>query len=96
MECLGGLGVLGLGLRVEALQLHVTNIKNLHYASPPDVGSEAAFRLASRFCGYTFTYPKGPRTQIIGLRPKYHDVHGIWALKPYYLGPWTLRATLGV
>ena len=31
-------------------------------------------------------YRKGPRTQIIGF-------HGpsTWALKPYYLGPWTLR-----
>ena len=25
------------------------------------------------------------------LVPKYYDIHGIWALKPYYLGPWTLR-----
>ena len=28
------------------------------------------------------------------LGPKYHNVCGIWALKPYYLGPWTLRACL--
>ena len=38
-------------------------------------------------------FPKGPRTQIIGrvLGAKYHNVNGSWALKPYYLGPWTLR-----
>ena len=36
--------------------------------------------------------PKGPRTQIIRVSgPKYHDINGSWALKPYYLGPWTLR-----
>ena len=23
--------------------------------------------------------------------PKYYSINGIWALKPYYLGPWTLR-----
>ena len=22
---------------------------------------------------------------------KNYTIHGIWALKPYYLGPWTLR-----
>ena len=31
----------------------------------------------------SISYPEGPRTQIVGL---------IWALKPCYLGPWTLRA----
>ena len=31
----------------------------------------------------------GPRTQIIG--PKYHEYDSILALKPYNLGPWTLR-----
>ena len=25
------------------------------------------------------------------LGPKYYDINGIWALIPYYLGPWTLR-----
>ena len=24
------------------------------------------------------------------LGPKYYSTYGIWALKPYYLGPWTL------
>ena len=39
--------------------------------------------------------PKGPRTQIMGvLGPKYHNINGIWALNPYYLGPWTLRVYL--
>ena len=23
------------------------------------------------------------------LWPKYYNVNGVWALKPYYLGPWT-------
>ena len=27
--------------------------------------------------------------QVLG--PKYYNIHGIWALKPFYLGPWTLR-----
>ena len=37
-------------------------------------------------------HPKGPRTQTIRvLGPKYYTVNRIWALKPYYLGPWTLR-----
>ena len=33
--------------------------------------------------------PKGPRTQIMGYSI-YFNMNGIWALKPYYLGPWTL------
>ena len=36
--------------------------------------------------------PKGPRTpenRVLG--PKYHSYYSIWAPKPYYLGPWTLR-----
>ena len=44
-------------------------------------------------------YPRGSRTRIAvfkdpnnrALGPKYYNVHGIWALKPYDLGPWTLR-----
>ena len=38
---------------------------------------------------------RGPRTQnnrVSG--PKYYNINGIWALTPYYLGPWTLRARL--
>ena len=23
--------------------------------------------------------------------PKYNNINGIWALKPFYLGPWTLE-----
>ena len=38
--------------------------------------------------------PQGPRTQIIGfVGPKYYNINSIWTLKPYYLGPWTLRAS---
>ena len=36
--------------------------------------------------------PKGskdPNNRV--LEPKYYNMNGIWALKPYYLGPWTLR-----
>ena len=38
--------------------------------------------------------PKGPRTQnnsVLGL--KYYSINGNWALKPYYLGAWTLRVS---
>ena len=35
--------------------------------------------------GLRIPYPKGPRTQIMGLQGR------IWALKPYDLGHWTLR-----
>ena len=28
------------------------------------------------------------------LGPKYHKSCTVWALKPYYLGPWTLRETV--
>ena len=27
------------------------------------------------------------------LGPQYYDMNDIWALKPYYLGPWTLSVT---
>ena len=30
-----------------------------------------------------------PNNGILG--PKYSNINGIWALKPYYLAPWTLR-----
>ena len=37
-------------------------------------------------------YPKDPRTQIIGfLGPRYHKYYSICPLKPYDLGPWTLK-----
>ena len=29
------------------------------------------------------------------LGPKYYNINGIWALKPHYLGPWTLRVQHG-
>ena len=32
---------------------------------------------------------KDPNNRVLG--PKYYNVDGIWALKPHYLGPWTLR-----
>ena len=39
--------------------------------------------------------PKGPRTQITGFEgPNAYNINGIWALKPYYLGPWTLRVVI--
>ena len=33
---------------------------------------------------------KDPNNRFV--RPNYHQYYSIWALKPYYLGPWTLRA----
>ena len=39
--------------------------------------------------------PKGskdPNDRVLG--PKYYSINGILALKPYYLGPWTLRIKL--
>ena len=39
---------------------------------------------------------KGPRTQIVGFYgPNSIIFNGIWDLKPYYLGPWTLRDRCG-
>ena len=35
---------------------------------------------------------KDPNKWVLG--PKYYNMNGIWALKPYYLGPWTLRVKL--
>ena len=35
---------------------------------------------------------KCPNTTLRVQGPKYYDITGTWALKPYYLGPWTLRA----
>ena len=38
------------------------------------------------------TFPRGskdPNNRVLG--PKYYTINGIWALKPYYLGPWTFR-----
>ena len=32
---------------------------------------------------------KGPETHL-GFRAQYYNINGIWALKPCYLGPWTL------
>ena len=32
---------------------------------------------------------KDPKNRELG--PKYYSINGIWDLKPYYLGPWTLR-----
>ena len=30
-----------------------------------------------------------PNNRVLG--PKYYNINGIWALKTYYLAPWTLR-----
>ena len=35
---------------------------------------------------------KDPSTRALG--PKYYNINGIWALKPHYLGPWTLMNAL--
>ena len=37
-------------------------------------------------------YPEGSKDSNNGaLGPKFHTINGTWALKPYHLGPWTLR-----
>ena len=36
---------------------------------------------------------KDPNNRVSG--PNYYNLTGIWALKPYYLGPWTLREGFG-
>ena len=33
---------------------------------------------------------------MVGLVPKHHECSSIWALKPYYFGPWTLRGRCGL
>ena len=41
---------------------------------------------------FYLNYPRGskdPNNKVLG--PKYYTINGIWALKPYDLGPWTLR-----
>ena len=35
---------------------------------------------------------KGSNNGVLG--PRYYNIHGIWGLEPYYLGPWTLRESL--
>ena len=40
-------------------------------------------------------FPQGSKDPNNGASgPKYHSNSGIWALKPYYLGPWTLRESV--
>ena len=36
------------------------------------------------------TGSEDPDKRVLG--PKYYNINGIWALNPYYLGPWTLRS----
>ena len=39
---------------------------------------------------YLWSVPlRDPNKMVLG--PKYYNINGIWALKPYYLGPRTLR-----
>ena len=44
--------------------------------------------------GPTSKGSKDPNNRV--LEPKYYNITGIWAgaLKPYYLGPWTLRVKI--
>ena len=37
---------------------------------------------------------KDPNNRVLG--PKYYIINSIWDLKPFYLGPWTLRYSLGL
>ena len=53
---------------------------------------EVCWRMYSKDLIITYNDPKGPRAQTNGvLGPKYYNINGMWALKPYDLGPWTLR-----
>ena len=58
-------------------------------------GDAPTFRVlvwSLRIGGPSTVPPKGPRTQITGFKgPDTILSKGIWALKPYYLGPLTLR-----
>ena len=42
----------------------------------------------------TISGSKDPNNRVLG--PKYYNINGIWALKPCYLGPWTLRVRPGL
>ena len=42
----------------------------------------------------TISGSKDPKNRALG--PKYHKYYSIWALKPYYLSPWTLRIKQGL
>ena len=44
--------------------------------------------------GLGFKGSKDPPKKVLG--PKYDNVNCIWAIKLYYLGPWTLRASLQI
>ena len=37
---------------------------------------------------------QGPLSQRMGPGPKYHSDYDIWAVKPHYLGTWSLRANV--
>ena len=37
---------------------------------------------------------KDPSNRVVG--PKYHNILGIWVLKPHYLSPWTLKVRDGL
>ena len=41
------------------------------------------------FIGFRVKGSKDPNKRVVEL--KYCTMNGVWALKPYYLSPWTLR-----
>ena len=51
-----------------------------------------AIRVSLLITRFNYGLPKAskdPNNRVLG--PRYHLYYSIWALKPYYLGPWTLR-----
>ena len=58
---------------------------------PKDPNKRGPFKGGYRgIQGLGFKGPRDPNKKVLG--PKYYVAKGIWALNPYYLGPWTLRA----
>ena len=53
------------------------------------IGGNAGF-----YGNYIGVCIQNPNKRVLG--PKYYSINGILALKPCYLGPWTLRVGLGL
>ena len=89
----------GSGLRTSAgvgthhsLRIHISHLRDFcaSEASNPYVAADSR---ATRRKGWIFPkVSKDPNNRASG--PKYFTIYGIWALKPCYLGPWTLRVPI--
>ena len=56
---------------------------------PQNGGISQFWSIAFQLQSYNPSGFKDPNNRVLG--PKYYNIYGAWALKPYYLGPWTLR-----